>query len=203
MINNKEPIQMNTRNFFFSSDHHFFHKNVIQYTNRPFSCIDEMNEAMIVNHNKVVTSQDIVYFVGDFAFTSDENAVVNILRRMNGEKHFVPGNHDKVMFKDKIRKQFNSFSTSSHKEIYVPDESARGGRQSITLCHYAMRVWNKSHHGAYHLYGHSHGSLPDDPNSRSFDVGVDCWDFTPVSYDQVKKVMNKKNWKSVDHHGAD
>lgn len=201
MTNTMETNKMNNRKFFFSSDHHFFHKNVIQYTNRPFSGIEEMNEAMIQNHNKVVSPQDIVYFVGDFAFTSDEDAVVNILRKMNGEKHFVVGNHDKIMFKDKIRKQFNSFSTSAHKEIYVPDEAARGGKQAITLCHYAMRVWNKSHHGAFHLYGHSHGSLPDDKRSRSIDVGVDCWDFTPISYDSIKDIMAKKDWTPIDHHG--
>lgn len=203
MSNKQEIKHMNKRNIFFSSDHHFFHKNVIEYTNRPFSSVEEMNESMIERHNKVVTPQDIVYFIGDFAFTSDENAVVNILRRLNGEKHFVVGNHDKIMFKENIRKQFNSFSTSAHKEIYVSDLEARGSKRSITLCHYAMRVWNKSHHGAYHLYGHSHGSLPDDPNSLSFDVGVDSWDYTPISYEQVKEVMSKKTWKPIDHHRAD
>ena len=162
-----------------------------------------MNEALIERHNSVVTNKDIVYFIGDFAFTSNEDDIVNIIQRLNGEKHFIAGNHDKTMFKERIMKQFNSFTKAPYKEIYVQDSDARGGKQSITLCHYAMRVWNKSHHGAFHLYGHSHGSLPDDPNSRSFDVGVDCWDFTPISYEQVKKVMAKKNWKPIDHHGAD
>ena len=35
--------------------------------------------------------------------------------------------------------------------------------QDIVLCHYAMRVWQKSHYGAWMLYGHSHGTLPDNP----------------------------------------
>lgn len=198
-----ENNKMNERKTFFASDHHFFHANIIKYANRPFNNIWSMNETLIERHNSVVTSKDIVYFVGDFAFTSDEDEIINILKRLNGEKHFVAGNHDKGMFKDSIMKQFQSFSRSPFKEIYVQDADARGGKQSITLCHYALRVWNKSHHGAFHLYGHSHGSLPDDPNSRSFDIGVDCWDFTPVSYDKVKKVMAKKNWKPIDHHGAD
>ncbi len=193
-------IMSNNRKYFFSSDHHFFHKKVIEYTNRPFSCVEEMNEKMIESHNRVVSPKDIVYFVGDFAFTSKEDDIVAILKRMNGEKHFVTGNHDKIMHKEKIKKEFASFCPSSHKEIYVPDESVRGGKQSITLCHYAMRVWNKSHHGAFHLYGHSHGSMLDDPKSRSFDVGVDCWNFEPVSYEKVKEVMLLKDWKPVDHH---
>ena len=194
---------MNERKTFFASDHHFFHANILKYADRPWNNVWMMNEALIERHNSVVTNKDIVYFIGDFAFTSNEDDIVNIIQRLNGEKHFIAGNHDKTMFKERIMKQFNSFTKAPYKEIYVQDSDARGGKQSITLCHYAMRVWNKSHHGAFHLYGHSHGSLPDDPNSRSFDIGVDCWDFTPISYEQVKKVMAKKNWKPIDHHGAD
>jgi calcineurin-like phosphoesterase family protein len=64
-----------------------------------------------------------------------------------------------------------------------------------------MKVWNKSHHGAWHLYGHSHGSLPDDINSLSFDVGVDSHDYKPISYEEVKRIMKKKIFKPLDHHG--
>lgn len=46
-----------------------------------------------------------------------------------------------------------------------------------------MRVWNGSHHGSIMLYGHSHGNLPG--NNQSTDVGVDCWDYSPCSLDQV------------------
>ena len=74
-------------------------------------------------------------------------------------------------------------------------------KRRIVLCHYAFRVWNKSHRGAWHLYGHSHGSLPDDPNSLSFDAGVDCHEFTPISYERVKEIMAEKRFLPVDHHG--
>ena len=51
---------------YFSSDHHFFHANVIRYCNRPFGSVQEMNEALILNWNKTVTNDDIVYHLGDF-----------------------------------------------------------------------------------------------------------------------------------------
>jgi len=73
--------------------------------------------------------------------------------------------------------------------------------QQIILCHYAMRVWDKSHWGIWHLYGHSHGSLPDDPRSLSYDVGVDKNNFTPLLFEEVKEIMSKKTFKPVDHHG--
>ena len=62
------------------------------------------------------------------------------------------------------------------------------------LLHYAMKIWRSSFRGTWHLYGHSHGSLPDDPNSLSFDVGVDCHDYYPISYKEVKAIMAKKTW---------
>ena len=72
--------------------------------------------------------------------------------------------------------------------------------------HYGMRVWNKGHHGAWHLYGHSHANLP--PHGRSVDVGVDShWvtgkaTYTPFSFEQVAAFMVTRDFAPVDHHGA-
>ena len=65
----------------------------------------------------------------------------------------------------------------------------------IALMHYAMRVWDRSHHGSWHLYGHSHGSLPPLVGKFSFDAGVDCWNFTPVALDTVKSEMESRGWR--------
>jgi calcineurin-like phosphoesterase family protein len=67
-------------------------------------------------------------------------------------------------------------STQPYAEIEV-------GGDLVVLFHYAMRVWNRSHRGAWHLFGHSHGQLQ--PEGRSCDVGVDCWDFKPVSLEKI------------------
>lgn len=76
----------------------------------------------------------------------------------------------------------------------------RHNGQRIILCHYAFRVWNSSHHGSWHLYGHSHGSLPDDLGALSWDVGSDNNNFTPISFEQVKEIMSHKTFVPVDHH---
>jgi hypothetical protein len=57
------------------------------------------------------------------------------------------------------------------------------------LCHYALRTWNGSHRGALRLYGHSHGGLAGD--SQSVDVGVDCWDFRPVTLDEIRNAWQR------------
>lgn len=59
----------------------------------------------------------------------------------------------------------------------------RRGGYEVFLSHYPHRSWNKKFHGSIHVYGHVHGALPD--HDRSTDVGVDCWDFKPVSLEQI------------------
>lgn len=184
---------------FFTSDMHYGHANVIKYANRPFKNVDEMDQTMIVQWNAVVKPSDTVYVIGDVSFYKDVNRTIGIISALPGQKWLVFGNHDKNLRKEK---RFLDLFVKAVDllEIKVPDVDGHGGNQPITLCHYAMKVWNKSHFGSWQLYGHSHGSLPDDPRSLSFDVGVDCWNFTPVSYEQVKERMQKKTFKPIDHH---
>ena len=176
-------------NTFFTADSHFSHTNIIKYSNRPFKDATEMNETLIRKWNdKIPDSDSVVYFLGDFAFCS-QNDAQKIFDRLNGQKHLIIGNHDKSGV------QIHGWKSKQHYlEVTV-------NKQFIVLCHYAMRVWNRSHHGAWQLYGHSHGSLPDDPYAKSFDVGVDCWNYTPLSFDDVERVMRKKETRPVDHHG--
>ena len=177
---------------FFTSDLHFKHGNVIKYCNRPYANADEMDEALIKNWNSLVSPQDTVYVVGDVIFTKDVKDAENIFRRLNGSKILIAGNHDKKMLKDP---RFVALFQSVHTLLEISIN-----KQHIVLCHYAMKVWNKSHYGAWQLYGHSHGSLPDDQHSLSIDVGVDCHNYKPISFEQVAEIMSKKQYKPIDHH---
>lgn len=180
-------------NTYFTADTHFGHGNIIKYCNRPFANAYEMDDALVKNWNAVVGPEDTVYHLGDFSFGPPES----YLPRLNGHIHFVFGNHDKAMRHTRQTTRWN------HKVTWLPDlaEVTVEG-QKIVLCHYAMRVWNKSHHGTWHLYGHSHGSLPDDPNACSIDVGVDVHGYRPIAFDEVSIYMAKKDWKPIDHHGS-
>ena len=181
----------------FTSDLHFGHKNVIEYAKRPFANVDEMNATMISNWNARVQPEDTVYIVGDFALCNPNKAKA-LLKELNGSKRLVRGNHDKWV-KDSDVQVFD-WVKDLH-TVKVEDPDAHGGVQRIVLCHYAMRVWDQRHRGAWHLYGHSHGSLPDDKKSKSFDIGVDNHGFKPLSYDEVKALMADRGNDPVDHHG--
>lgn len=178
---------------YFTADTHFGHANIIKYCNRPFANAEEMDEKLILNWNTVVMPGDTVYHLGDFSLGF--KPAHDYLKRLNGNIIFCWGNHDNA-----LRKHQRDGSQMRVAIADLRDVTVEG--QRMTLCHYAMRVWNKSHHGAWHLYGHSHGTLPDDPNSLSLDVGVDCWNYTPVSMEQLKARMKTKAFKPLDHHGA-
>ena len=151
-----------------------------------------MDEVLIHNWNERVSVDDIVYHLGDVSFRSPQQTV-RTLARLNGTIHIILGNHDKTIRKSSaVRERFESVS-----ELLEIDIS----KQHIVLCHYAMRTWNRSHHGSWHLYGHSHGNLTDDPNARSMDVGVDPNDYCPVHVDEIARHMKKKDFRAVDHHG--
>ena len=182
-------------NIWFTSDHHWGHANIIRFSQRPFENVQEMNEALIARWNRVVGTQDTVYHLGDI-FLLPSGEAKQIRERLNGRICLIRGNHDKTA--DSMKDAFEW--TKDYHELKVDDPDAPEGKRRIVLCHYAFRVWNKSHHGAWHLYGHSHGSLPDDPNSLSFDVGVDCHDYTPISYSRAAEIMASKKFVSLDHH---
>lgn len=186
----------------FSSDFHFNHKNICRGTSewndgdsvRDFDTLEEMNDTIINNLNEVIRPSDTLYFLGDFAF-GDKRQIPSLRSRIKCQNIYgISGNHDKAIWESYqgIFKWFRNYA-----EITT---TTKAGKKKVTLIHYAMRVWNKSHHGSWHLYGHSHGSLPDDPNSLSMDVGVDTNNFRPYSANDILEIMEKKQWKSVDHH---
>lgn len=175
---------------FFTADTHFNHSRIIQYCNRPFIDANDMNEQLIANWNNVVTPDDVVYHLGDFAF-GDALVVDRVMRRLNFKHfHFIKGNHDKP-FMD-WHNNFGNDELARKVTIYPHFLETKIQGNKFVLCHYAMRVWDQSHRGALHLYGHSHGTLPDDANSKSFDVGVDCHNYHPISLERALEIMATK-----------
>ena len=161
--------------YFFTADEHYGHTNIIDYCNRPFDNVHEMDKALIDNHNLVVKNSDIVIHAGDFTMNRKYGYVlqryVNVL---NGNHIFLKGSHDRWL-KGKDAPQIY--------ELKIV-------KTLIVVCHYAMRTWAKSHYNSWHLFGHSHGRL--DPIGKSWDIGVDNNHFFPVSYYDIKNIMAQR-----------
>ena len=186
---------------YFSSDWHLGHTNVIKYDNRPFKTVEEMDHAIISNVTKPLKKGNSLYYLGDFALTRSINAMEGYMKALaytEANLFFIRGNHDK---KEHI-KLYQTYGTyfGEQKKIKIPDAQADNGVREIVLNHYAMRVWDKSHWGSWHLYGHSHHHLPDDIHSLSFDVGINGWDYQLIDYETVKKKMSTKLFKPIDNH---
>lgn len=188
---------------FFTADQHFFHSLLVP--DRGFDSIEAMNEAMIESWNVLVQPRDTIYHLGDFTLENPIQAC-QILRRLNGKIKIVPGGHDHWIdgpfdfqppFEGKIGLPEHVEILPPLVSIKVPKiESGLGERGShiVCLCHYPMRTWDRSHYGSWHLHGHSHGKLGIVTGKYSFDVGVDCWQFDPVSLRQVGDAITSP-WK--------
>ena len=174
---------------FFTSDTHFSHARIIELCKRPFSSMEEMDETMVRRWNERVRPNDTVYHLGDFTLKGADVGS-KILARLMGRKTLIVGNHDRDPV---VRNQMWDYA--------APYLEINEGGYRIVLCHYAMRVWRSSHHNALMLYGHSHGNLPG--NSQSLDVGVDAWDFRPVTLDEIRaRMATLPAYSSSDHHVA-
>lgn len=175
---------------YFSSDFHLGHAKVIIYDKRPYPNVDIMDEDIIACCMRTLKPGDSFYYLGDWAWRNGEGRLAT-LASSGAQLFFIKGNHDK---KDTV-KLYQKYGTylGEQKKIKV-------GEQEIVLNHYCMLVWDKSHHGSWHLYGHSHHSLPVWTDSKKLDVGWNGY-YKLLSFDDIAKMMKGKTFKSVDHHG--
>lgn len=194
-------LKIDNQNVWFASDYHFCHSNIIKYDNRPFANVQEMDHTLIENWNELVDVNDTVIYMGDLCFDRSGGAAKSIVDQLNGKIHFVLGNHDKE--KD-IRKLGRFETVSDYINLSILDEENPRKYQGIMIMHYPILSWDKSHHGEWHLHGHSHQSLvlnnPEYYKRKVLDMGCNGWDYKPVSYSQIKEIMKTKVIESVDHH---
>lgn len=209
-------------NIWFSSDFHYSHKNICRGTSewdkvipggshqstRDFKTVEEMNAAIVNGINKNIAQNDTLYFLGDWSFGGIDN-IWELRRQIKCDIiHFIFGNHDhhiennKVLKIDKgrILSARNLFESTGYVKQLSID------KHRFFLSHFAHRVWDKSHHGMIHLYGHSHASLDKQGDwGKSIDVGIDnhyrlYGTYEPFSLEKILKIMEKRDALIVDHH---
>ncbi len=157
---------------YLTADTHFGHTGILGMTGRPFASIEEHDEALIAAWNAVVAPRDEVWHLGDFALGASPERCAQIFRRLRGRKILVRGNHDKKRVLD----------LPWHEQHMLATPKIEG--QRVVLCHYPMRAWPGAFRGSIHLFGHTHGLLPD--TAQSCDVGVDRWSYRPASLEEIR-----------------
>lgn len=178
----------------FTSDTHFGHTFILTAgRGRPFATTEEMDDFLVYEWNSHVRPTDHIYHLGDFSFLNREGTLAT-LKRLHGNIHFIRGNHDKQM--TRLSGHFASYQ--DYKEIRVQVE---GDAKKIVLMHYPILSWHGVGKGSWHLHGHCHANLPEDPNMARMDVGVDTHQFRPWHLDEIIEHLRGRHGTPADHHG--
>ena len=153
---------------FFTSDTHFGDMRILRAAKRRFATIAEHDAHLVARWQAIVRPDDEVWHLGDVAPRYGTGALDALLARLPGRKHLITGNND-----DATTRTHPAWE-SVHDYVELDEDGSR-----CVLCHYPFRTWNKIGKGTIDLHGHSHAMLK--PMTRQFDVGVDAWDYGPVT----------------------
>jgi calcineurin-like phosphoesterase family protein len=148
-----------------------------------------MNGKLMQNWNSCVSNDDEIYILGDFMFRGNGMEANNLLKKLNGRKYLIKGNHDKFVGD----KTFDKNNFEWIKDYYVLNYR----KTKFVLFHYPIFEWEGYFRDAIHLYGHVHNSGNSKENQKRFDllgkrainVGVDVNNFSPASIENILRMV--------------
>lgn len=162
---------------FFVADTHFGDAGLVCRRRSKFGTVEAHDEALIARWNATVGASDEVWHLGDFAAGASREHCAAVFGRLNGLKRLVRGNHDT----NRVLELPWAETPMESVRITVQDASNRPLR--LFLSHYPHRSWPGFWRETRHLYGHTHGCLPD--TSRSCDVGADACNYRPIGLSTI------------------
>ncbi len=212
-----EPISLHVddeHNVFAISDTHFGHDRDFIYKKRGYNCVADHDNGVIKQWNSKVTNKDTVLHFGDIMFGKGGlERLLMYFTVLNFHKlYLMPGNHHAgikqfiAAWGDRSDPYFVNGESDDKQVIMLPNyaEFFING-QAVVGCHYPISSWNGMGHGSWCLSGHCHGSFPgsqlNNPDGKVLDMGIEVTGGV-LSFDEIKKIMDKKTLKLVDHHSS-
>lgn len=179
-------------NLFLIADTHFFHHKILEFeaAARPFSNVEEMNEAIVDRWNSTITKRDTVWHLGDVCFGHVEN--LNILRRLNGTKHLIPGNHDGYGIRHYLD-HFNKIEACRKFDGYlwshIPIHPAQFYRFKGNVHGHLHSERILSGEKFYHRSAQTGRvvRVDDIPDTRYINVSCEQNNLTPIAWEELKK----------------
>lgn len=177
---------------YFTSDYHFCHNKEFLYKPRGFDTIEEMNEAIVENHNKIINHNDDVYILGDLIL-NDNNMGLSLIQRLNGKIHIILGNHD-------TDNRIQLYQTCDNVNSIAVAERLRYKKYHFLLSHYPSFTGNLQkeslHQMTLNLYGHTHQKTNFFENYFfMYHVGVDSHNCYPISIDNIIEDIKEKKYQ--------
>lgn len=191
---------------FFTSDTHISHQNIIKYCDRPFSDVDHMDAELIRRWNEVVSPEDVVYHLGDVALGPIDKSLDKI-NSLNGQKVLIVGNHDRPFMRqgkadesvwwDKYREVFSHVSSLWSIVLFLDPHG------EFALSHFPYdgdshdedryKDFRRIDNGVPLIHGHTHSKEKISYSKKGtlqIHVGVDAWDYRPVSLGEIFDLLN-------------
>lgn len=164
------------RNVWLWSDLHFFHKNIINFSERPYADVDEMTENLVANHNEYVEPGDISIWGGDVGFGGDTR-INEVLDRCNGYKILIVGNHD---FNKRKLRTLNFDEVHLIYKIWTPEGD-------FVLTHYPMDNIAAPY---FNIHGHLH-AFPKLDTGHPLQRNINCEGigYKPINLKDLTKVV--------------
>lgn len=180
---------MRTIRYWFTSDLHLGHHNIIRYVGRPFKDVNEMNDTLIRKWNERVQGDDIVFHAGDFCFKNSSGGKAgeglihkstHYIDQLNGNIIFIKGNHDRnnsvKTIIDRIVIKYGTFFINI---VHIPEHYDHNC--SINFCGHIHEKWKFKR-----IY------VPiEDKYVDLINVGVDQWNFYPVTFEEIYTVYRR------------
>jgi calcineurin-like phosphoesterase family protein len=190
-----------------SSDLHFCHQNILKYcpeSRGHFTSVEEMNESIVSTFNSVIDEEDTLIIAGDICFARPEIGV-EFLKRINGKKKIVWGNHDTKLRESSSFHQSRALIGAVWEGDYLEfDHKFQDRKYKIVVSHYPFLTWNRAHHGAINLHGHGHAPFErrntQGENVRQMDIGVDGCFMMPHNMDDICSEMSRREIHKHGHH---
>ena len=182
-----------------TSDLHFGHANIIRYTNRPFTSVEEMDEWLVTTWNETVRPHDTVWVLGDVCMGRIEHSL-SLVARLHGTRRLLSGNHDRTFATSGApsARWDAAYRDAGFETIAAGTiELDIGWTEPVLACHFPYRgdshdgdrflAQRPDDHGRPLVHGHTHGAWRQ--HESMIDVGVDTWAGQPVNAADVAALI--------------
>src|SRR5574344_150103 len=188
---------------YITSDWHFFHKNMIGENGfisvrKKYKTIEQMNEALLLSINSLVTNDDVLIHCGDISMNSKHKEVYNLLTQLKGQLILIKGNHDTSKLFTYINN--NNYLLGNGKSKFVTEEVGRRFKKDgsvFYITHYPLHI-GENRKNMYNLCGHIHENYAQ--FSNILNVGVDSpehpFGFQPMLLEDAINLVKLKHNKS-------